>query len=204
MARPVLISTALHFAKVDKSEEKRSLLLICISQWVVCTLILVCNQKKVAMEVDFDKLMLQMTLNYRTTPIQLAEYNRLFSLCQEPAHPKGSQVDGTSVGPGTPAGINQDQNKENQQKLPCEFDLTSKCQAGWWNRSDNDNVAPVLLVWIDEPHGCKLQIQGRSLQELRQERLHHHHLPKSAQAATNANPAEMTVSRQEERQPAAT
>uniref|UniRef100_A0A914V0C9 CCHC-type domain-containing protein n=1 Tax=Plectus sambesii TaxID=2011161 RepID=A0A914V0C9_9BILA len=78
-------STALHYAKVDKSEEKRDLLLMCISQWVVCTLILVCNQKNVAMEVDFDELMLQMTLHYRTKPIQLAKYHKLFGLWQQPS-----------------------------------------------------------------------------------------------------------------------
>uniref|UniRef100_A0A914WEJ6 CCHC-type domain-containing protein n=1 Tax=Plectus sambesii TaxID=2011161 RepID=A0A914WEJ6_9BILA len=57
---------------------------MCISQRVVCTLISVRNQKNVATEIDFDELMLQMTLKYRTTPIQLAEYNRLFSLRQQP------------------------------------------------------------------------------------------------------------------------
>uniref|UniRef100_A0A914XSI0 Peptidase A2 domain-containing protein n=1 Tax=Plectus sambesii TaxID=2011161 RepID=A0A914XSI0_9BILA len=77
-------SAALQYTKTEKSEEKRSLLLMCISQRVVCTLISGCNQKNVATEVDFDELMLQLTLNYRTTPIQLAEYNRLFSLRQQP------------------------------------------------------------------------------------------------------------------------
>uniref|UniRef100_A0A914VWG2 CCHC-type domain-containing protein n=1 Tax=Plectus sambesii TaxID=2011161 RepID=A0A914VWG2_9BILA len=77
-------SSALQYAKVEKPEEKRNLLLMCISQRVVRTLISVCNQKNVATEVDFDELMLQLTLNYRTTPIQLAEYNRLFSLRQQP------------------------------------------------------------------------------------------------------------------------
>uniref|UniRef100_A0A914UWC8 Retrotransposon gag domain-containing protein n=2 Tax=Plectus sambesii TaxID=2011161 RepID=A0A914UWC8_9BILA len=77
-------SAALHYSKVEKSEEKRNLLLMCISQRVGCTLISVCKQKNVATEVDFDELMLQLTLNYRTTPIQLAEYNRLFSLRQQP------------------------------------------------------------------------------------------------------------------------
>uniref|UniRef100_A0A914XFH5 CCHC-type domain-containing protein n=1 Tax=Plectus sambesii TaxID=2011161 RepID=A0A914XFH5_9BILA len=77
-------SAVLQYTKTEKSEEKCSLLLMCISQRVVRTLILGCNQKNVATEVDFDELMLQLTLNYRTTPIQLTEYNRLFSLRQQP------------------------------------------------------------------------------------------------------------------------
>uniref|UniRef100_A0A914WNL5 CCHC-type domain-containing protein n=1 Tax=Plectus sambesii TaxID=2011161 RepID=A0A914WNL5_9BILA len=77
-------SSALYLSKVDKSEEKRALLMMCISQPVVGILISRCNQKNVAVDVDFNKLMLKMTLHYRTKPIQLAKYHRLFGLRQQP------------------------------------------------------------------------------------------------------------------------
>uniref|UniRef100_A0A914X158 Uncharacterized protein n=1 Tax=Plectus sambesii TaxID=2011161 RepID=A0A914X158_9BILA len=75
-------SSALHYTKVKKSEDKHSLLLMCISQWVVCTLI-------------------SMTLHYHTTPIKLAEYHRLFSLRQQPGAGFSKRREGAGCTRGT-------------------------------------------------------------------------------------------------------
>lgn len=77
-------SAALLLSKVETPEEKRALLLISLAPSVVRTLIAICNQRRIACEVDFDELLLKLELHYRRKPIQLAEYQRLFGLRQQP------------------------------------------------------------------------------------------------------------------------